>query len=74
MRRSPSGGSAKGSGRTGAPQNHAPLVRDLILLFLIALAVLMFLSLFGIVGAVGRFFARLEFGLFGRTAYLFPFV
>ncbi len=34
----------------------------------------MFLSLFGIVGAVGHILASLQFGLFGSLAYLFPAV
>lgn len=50
------------------------LTRDILLLFLIAFAVLLFLSLFGIVGSVGRVLASFEFGLFGRLAYVFPFV
>ncbi len=50
------------------------LTRDILLLFLIAFAVLLFLSLFGLIGAVGRVLASFEFGLFGRLAYVFPFI
>ena len=41
-------------------------------IFLFALAVLLFLSNFGLIGAVGGFFKKLQLGLFGVEGYLFP--
>ena len=59
--------------RKKAPQ-HSALVRDILLLFLIAFTILLFLSLFEIVGSVGRALASVQFGLFGSLAYVFPVV
>lgn len=64
-----------GRGKSSAARGtQSSLTRDIVLLFLIALAILLFLSLFGITGVVGRVLAAFEFGLFGSLAYLFPFL
>ena len=43
------------------------------ILILFAVCVLLFLANFGIIGAVGNAVAALLFGIFGSTAYIFPF-
>ncbi|MBQ4426003.1 MAG: DNA translocase FtsK 4TM domain-containing protein [Lachnospiraceae bacterium] len=48
--------------------------RDVLLLCCIALSLLLFLSLFGLVGKIGAVLSRVQFGLFGSLAYLFPFL
>ena len=78
----PAARSTSSAGRTPArstanrkkTSQHSALVRDILLLFLIAFTVLLFLSLFGIVGSVGRALASVQFGLFGSLAYVFPVV
>ena len=59
--------------KKAAPQS-APLSRDLLLLCFIAAALLLFLSLFGLIGRFGTALAKIQFGLFGSLAYLFPFL
>ncbi|MBP3736270.1 MAG: DNA translocase FtsK 4TM domain-containing protein, partial [Lachnospiraceae bacterium] len=46
--------------------------REIAVIFLFAVMVFLFLSNFGIMGSVGRFFSRLQFGLFGLQAYVVP--
>lgn len=43
------------------------------ILLLLAVCILLFLSNFGIIGAVGNAVAAFLFGLFGSAAYIFPF-
>ena len=43
------------------------------ILILLAVCVLLFLSNFGVIGAVGNAAASFLFGLFGSAAYIFPF-
>ncbi len=66
-------GSRSGSGKASA-QKSSQIGRDLWLLFVIALSLILFLSLFGLIGRVGELLAVFQFGLFGRMAYLFPFL
>ena len=78
--RSTRSGTRGGKGKTarrGAGNNKqkgSQISRDLWLLFVIALALILFLSLFGLIGRVGEILASFQFGLFGRLAYFFPFL
>lgn len=54
-------------------QKKREIRRDLILLAAIAATVLLFLSLFDRVGAIGVSLAAFEYGIFGSFAYIFPF-
>ena len=65
-------GSTKKKGSASGKKHSAGISRDLWLLLFIALAALLFLSLFGLIGSVGGFLAKLQFGFFGSMAYLFP--
>ncbi|MBR1522935.1 MAG: DNA translocase FtsK [Lachnospiraceae bacterium] len=58
--------------RTGGNDGYSPAAEAGILI-LLAVCVLLFLANFGIIGAVGNAVAAFLFGLFGSTAYIFPF-
>ncbi|MEG1848122.1 MAG: DNA translocase FtsK [Lachnospiraceae bacterium] len=51
--------------------NHAIKI-EIILIGILALAVLLFLCNFGIIGTVGNYISSFLFGLFGLTAYIVP--
>ena len=76
-----SSGSKKPDGlrrRSAAPRRKEyvdyALVYEIIVWIMLALCVLLFISLLGFGGAVGRFFASVCFGLFGVMAWVFPFL
>ncbi len=48
--------------------------RDIHILVVMAIALLLFLSLLGLCGGVGRILSGFLFGLFGTPAYVFPFL
>lgn len=47
---------------------------DVLVIITIALALLLFLSNFNLIGAFGEAFNEIAFGIFGITAYVIPFV
>ena len=47
---------------------------EIILICLIVFSLLLFLSNFGLIGAVGRFLSNFLYGVFGIMAYVFPIV
>ncbi len=51
-----------------------PLNRDIHILIVLAVALLLFLSLLGLCGVVGRVISGALFGVFGMPAYAFPFL
>lgn len=65
-----------GSNRSGKRTNSKPMdvaIRNEILLIVfLALAVILFLCNFGIIGAVGDAISKLQFGIFGIMAYIAP--
>ncbi len=61
----------KTSGKNSKKNN---VKREIWVLFGLALAALLFLSLLDLVGVVGKSLAAVQFGLFGSLAYLFPFL
>lgn len=61
-------------GAGGKKAGSSPVKKELWILFGLALAAILFLSLLGLMGAVGRTLAAFQFGLFGSLAYLFPFL
>ena len=50
------------------------LIHEVFVLVVLFFSILMFISLIGMGGALGRALSRLQFGLFGTMAYVFPFV
>lgn len=50
----------------------ASFKNEVILWAVLAISIILFISNFGIAGAVGNFFSSIFFGLFGLTAYIFP--
>ena len=48
--------------------------RDIHILIMLAVSLLLFLSLLGLCGGVGRILSGFLFGLFGAPAYVFPFL
>ena len=71
-----SGGSrnTRTNARAKTAAHNAQVTRDLWVMFYIAVAALLFLSLLGLIGRIGGFLASFQFGLFGSMAYLFPFL
>ena len=71
-------GSRKKTAGTGRPVSTArtgpALDKDIRILIVLAVAVLLFLSLLGLCGALGRVLSGFLFGLFGAPAYVFPFL
>lgn len=58
-----------------APAREENLVSaDIVLLFLLAAAILLLISEFGIGGYIGKSIRSVSFGLMGYLSYLFPFV
>lgn len=63
------------SGNTAAAQKaQNRFLREILHWITIAVCLILFLSLFGICGIVGNFFASVLFGCFGLLAYVFPFL
>ena len=52
----------------------APFKYEVILWAVLAVSVILFISSFGIAGKAGDFISSVLFGLFGFTAYIFPFL
>ncbi len=50
----------------------ASFTNEVILWAVLAVSIILFISNFGIAGAVGNFISSIFFGLFGLTAYIFP--
>lgn len=60
---------------SAADENSSPAVsfkNEVILWAVLAVAIILFISNFGIAGKAGKFISGIFFGLFGFTAYLFP--
>ena len=55
-------------------RRNPALDRDIHILLIMAAALLLFLSLLGFCGSVGRTISGVLFGVFGRPAYIFPFL
>ena len=47
---------------------------DVLVIVTVAIALLLFLSNFNLIGAFGKAFCEVAFGIFGITAYIIPFV
>lgn len=64
----------KRSSSTSANNSNpaASFKNEVILWAVLAISIILFISNFGIAGAVGNFFSSIFFGLFGLTAYIFP--
>ncbi|MDO4477749.1 MAG: DNA translocase FtsK [Lachnospiraceae bacterium] len=78
-RKTAGSGSAKGRQKQQEPavvvhQHDNAIGRDILLIVVYALSVLIFISLLGAGGVVGKGIRSLFFGLFGTMAYVFPFV
>ena len=65
--------SSSGSGRQSEPMDLA-IRNEILLIVFLALAVILFLCNFGIVGSVGNAVSGAMFGLFGLTAYITPVI
>lgn len=55
-------------------RHHAAMNRDIHILIVMAVALLLFLSLLGLCGTIGKVLSGVLFGLFGMPAYVFPFL
>ena len=69
------------SSKAAAPRKKATpaksdngLLREAIVLIVIALAIILFISNFGVGGIIGKAISSFFFGLFGLFAYIFPLV
>ena len=71
-RTSSGSGSSRRSSSAKKQNSSGALNQDLSLIALIAGMVFLFLSNFRILGPVGAFFSKIQFGLFGTMAYFFP--
>ncbi len=76
--RTASSGKRTGSRSTASAQKKtkkqdSAVNKELVLVVAITIAVLMFLSLFGIIGSFGEALASLQRGLCGTLAWIFPF-
>ena len=56
------------------PVRKSALNSDIHILIVLAVALLLFLSLLGLCGTIGRVLSGVLFGLFGAPAYVFPFL
>ncbi len=67
-------GKREGAGHKGAAAagQEDSFTREVILWIIVAVSLLLFLSNFGIGGAVGNAVSRFFFGVFGLIAYVFP--
>ena len=69
------GRAKRGAGRKKASKAQGLAFEgEVVLWILLAVSILLFVSNFGIGGAVGGFASKLIFGLFGLMAYVFPIV
>ena len=55
-------------------KNDSVYFDDVLVIITVALALLWFLSNFNLIGAFGKAFNEIAFGVFGITAYIIPFV
>ncbi len=55
-------------------KKSSPVAQDIILLVILGVGILLFLSVIGLCGIVGTALSYVLFGMFGLTAYAFPFV
>ncbi len=55
-------------------KREAEIKRDVGILLTLGISILLFLSCIGLAGPLGSALAALAFGLFGITAYIFPFL
>ena len=71
-----SGASGKRNRKEQAPVRvHEPaLNKDIHILVAMAVALLLFLSMLGLCGTLGRFLSSFLFGVFGTPAFAFPFL
>lgn len=65
---------ASGRRRAQEDEFNSKLLQEVALIAVFALCVFLFLCNFGIMGSVGEFFKNLQFGIFGLTAYIAPFL
>ena len=77
-RKSSSGRASSGrktnSGRKQKEIQHENFTEEVILWIVLAISILLFISNFGIGGAVGNIVSSFFFGIFGIIAYIFPIV
>ena len=67
-------GKKKNSSRQIHTKKENVYYDDVLVVITIALALLLFLSNFNLIGAFGEAFNEIAFGIFGVTAYVIPFV
>lgn len=60
--------------KSTAKKQENTFAREVVLWIVIAISILLFISNFGVGGAVGNTVSRFFFGLFGLIAYVFPVV
>lgn len=65
--------STKGKGKKKEQETGSSFGREIFLLVILAVAIILMLSNFGIGGVVGNAVGKVSFGLFGMMSYVFPF-
>ncbi len=63
---------AKSAPKTEQVPDNTGLRLEIIILALLAFSILLFISNFGLGGAIGKFMSKFLFGMFGLSAYVFP--
>ena len=75
-KRTSAAGRKKTAGRTGAKrksnQKQKNLSGEIVVLLVLAVALLLFISNFGLGGAIGESVSRFFFGMFGILNWIFP--
>lgn len=72
-RKSQTGTSRKTSSKS-APKTENKILKEALVLIMIAFSLILFITNFGIGGVVGKAVSSFFFGLFGLVAYVFPIV
>ena len=68
----PTARSTSGKKQEGVQQRNNTIIREAVLLIVIAFSVILFITNFGVGGVVGKAISSFFFGLFGLVAYVFP--
>ena len=68
------GGSAQNRKKAAAEPIQESVYQEVILWVILAVSILLFISNFGIGGAIGNAVSSFFFGVFGLIAYIFPVV
>lgn len=65
---------SRGRGRKQQPKANSGIFREIVILLVFAMTIILFLSVLNLAGTAGVFLRKIQFGLFGTLAYVFPFL